>query len=514
MEDTPPSNQKKHLLENAPNQECFFAIITVKKVTRVGEALNRGFERVPYRWHEQIINLLAERVVIVDRDGIILYINEAYCEFIGTTVEKALGHHVQDVIENSRMHIVAKTGQKELATLQPINGSEMIANRFPLTENGEVVGALGTVMFRSPEEWRMYKGKIQQLVEELKYYQTKAQRDMKSKYSFHDLIGNSPAFLAVKKLAERISDSNSSVLLIGESGTGKELFAQAIHDNSVRCSSPFVAINCASIPEHLLESELYGYEEGAFTGAKKGGKNGQFENANGGTLFLDEIGDMPLSMQSKLLRVLQEKEVRRVGGHKSIPVDVRVIAATHRDLEKMVEEGEFRQDLYYRLNVIKIDIPPLRKRKEDIPLLSINLLKKLEKRFFRKGIELSDEVQEKLMAHKWPGNIRELENVLERCVNVLDGNTIQLVHLPLYLREQPERDEQNQANPNDNDAASSISIPAITSVKPLKETLALAEKQAIQNALALTKGNKLEAAKLLEISKTSFYEKCKLYDIR
>jgi transcriptional regulator with PAS, ATPase and Fis domain len=512
MEDTPPSNQKSGFPENGPYHDCFFAIITVKKVSRVGRTVDQGFERVPFRWHEQIINLLAERIVIVDRDGIILYINEAYCEFIGTTVEKALGRHVKDIIENSRMHIVAKTGEKELAALQPINGSEMIANRYPLFESGEVVGALGTVMFRSPEEWRMYKSKIQQLVEELKYYQTKVQRDLRSKYSFHDLIGNSFAFLAAKKLAERISDSNSTVLLIGESGTGKELFAQAIHDNSGRCSSPFVAINCASIPEHLLESELYGYEDGAFTGAKKGGKMGQFENANGGTLFLDEIGDMPLSMQSKLLRVLQEKEVRRVGGQKSTPIDVRVIAATHRNLEKMVEEGEFRQDLYYRLNVIKIDIPPLRKRKEDIPLISISLLKKLEKRFFRKGIELSDEVLENLMEHKWPGNIRELENVLERCVNVLDGNTIQLVHLPLYLREQPERDEQNQAIPIDNDAASSISAPL--SVKPLKETLAVAEKQAIQNALALTGGNKLEAAKLLEISKTSFYEKCKLYDIR
>lgn len=481
----------------------------------MGSIVNQGFDRIPYSWHEQIINLLAERVVIVDRDGIILYINKGYCEFIGTTVEKALGRNVQDVIANSRMHIVAKTGEKELAALQPINGSEMIANRFPLFENGEVVGALGTVMFRSPEEWRMYKSKIQHLVEELKYYQTKVQRDMKSKYSFHDLIGNSSVFLAAKKLAERISDSNSSVLLIGESGTGKELFAQAIHDNSVRCSSPFVAINCASIPEHLLESELYGYEEGAFTGAKKGGKMGQFENANRGTLFLDEIGDMPLSMQSKLLRVLQEKEVQRIGGNKSISVDVRVIAATHRDLEKMVEDGEFRQDLYYRLNVIKIDIPPLRKRKEDIPLISISLLKKLEKRFFRKGIELSDEVMGKLIEHKWPGNIRELENVLERCINVLDGNTIQLDHLPLYLREQKrEYTEQSQASLNNNDVVRSTSILAPISVKPLKETLAMAEKQAIQNALDLTKGNKLEAAKLLEIGKTSFYEKCKLHDIK
>lgn len=455
------------------------------------------------------MNLLAERIVIVDRNGIILYINEAYCEFIGTTIDQAIGRPVQEVIENSRMHIVAKTGKKELAALQPINGSEMIANRFPLFENGEVVGALGTVMFRNPEEWRMYQSKIQQLVDELTYYQTKVQKDLKSKYSFQDLIGTSSAFLAAKKLAERVSGSNSSVLLIGESGTGKELFAHAIHENSFRSSAPFVAINCASIPEHLLESELYGYEEGAFTGAKKGGKMGQFELANGGTLFLDEIGDMPLSMQSKLLRVLQEKELQRVGGHKFIPVDVRIIAATHRDLEQMVKKGNFRQDLYYRLNVIKIDIPPLRKRKEDIPLISMNLLKKLEKRFYRKGIELSDEVLKRLMEHTWPGNIRELENVLERCINVLDGKTIQLGHLPLYLRDQKnECDDPIQSTFKTNKGTPTLPL------QPLKETLAQAEKQAIQHALAAANGNKLEAAKLLDIGKTSFYEKCKLYNIK
>lgn len=471
--------------------------------------MSRGFENIPSSWHEQIMNLLAERIVIVDRNGIILYINEAYCEFIGTTIDQAIGRPVQEVIENSRMHIVAKTGKKELAALQPINGSEMIANRFPLFENGEVVGALGTVMFRNPEEWRMYQSKIQQLVDELTYYQTKVQKDLKSKYSFQDLIGTSSAFLAAKKLAERVSGSNSSVLLIGESGTGKELFAHAIHENSFRSSAPFVAINCASIPEHLLESELYGYEEGAFTGAKKGGKMGQFELANGGTLFLDEIGDMPLSMQSKLLRVLQEKELQRVGGHKFIPVDVRIIAATHRDLEQMVKKGNFRQDLYYRLNVIKIDIPPLRKRKEDIPLISMNLLKKLEKRFYRKGIELSDEVLKRLMEHTWPGNIRELENVLERCINVLDGKTIQLGHLPLYLRDQKnECDDPIQSTFKTNKGTPTLPL------QPLKETLAQAEKQAIQHALAAANGNKLEAAKLLDIGKTSFYEKCKLYNIK
>ena len=475
--------------------------------------MSRAFDGVPISWHEQIINLLAERVVIIDDNGMIIYINEGYCQFIGTTMEKAIGQPVQDVIENSRMHRMVKTGKAELAAVQKINGSEMIANRFPIFEDGKVVGAVGNVMFRNPEEWRMYRTKIQNLVEELNYYQAKAQRDLRSKYSFEDLIGSSPIFLAAKTLAQRVSGSNSSVLLIGESGTGKELFAHAIHHQSTRASAPFVAINCSSIPEHLLESELFGYEDGAFTGAKKGGKKGQFELAGGGTLFLDEIGDMPLSMQSKLLRVLQEKEVVRVGGYKSISVDVRIIAATHRDLEKMVEKGEFRQDLYYRLNVIKIDIPPLRERKEDIAPIARWLLKKLEARFYRNSIELSAEVKERLMQHSWPGNIRELENVLERSINVLDGKTIKVSDLPLYLRDFESEDgsaihSDQEVSPN----LVSISEPLF--VRPLKETLAQVEKQAIEHALAVTKGNKLEAALLLEIGKTSFYDKCKLYDIK
>jgi transcriptional regulator with PAS, ATPase and Fis domain len=468
--------------------------------------MSNGMEAIPSNWHEQIINLVAERIVVTDREGTIIYINEAYCEFLGTTVEEAINRPVQDIIENTRMHIVAKTGKKELAALHPINGSEMIANRFPLIVDGELVGALGTVMFRSPEEWKMYKTKIQHLVEELKYYKTKEDKELKSKYYFHDLIGSCHPFLAAKKLAERISASNSSVLLIGESGTGKELFAHAIHNHSLRSSLPFVAINCASIPEHLLESELFGYEDGAFTGAKKGGKKGQFELAHNGTLFLDEIGDMPLSMQSKLLRVLQEKEVQRVGGQNSIPVDVRIIAATHRDLEKMVEEGKFRRDLYYRLNVIKIEIPPLNKRKEDIKLISMSLLKKLERKFFRTGIELSKEVEQRLMEHSWPGNIRELENVLERAINVLDGQTIEVFHLPLYLRE---LELQSSSEMVDHVSKAKIAEKML----PLKDILAQVEKEAILKALTVTSGNKQEAARLLGIGKTRFYEKCKLYDI-
>lgn len=466
--------------------------------------VNARIDDIPLNWLEEILNLSAERIVVTDRDGIILYINEAYCEFLGTSVEQAMRKPVQDVIENTRMHIVSRTGQAEIAAVHHIHGSEMIANRFPLIVSGELVGAVGTVMFKDPEELHLYKSKIQSLVDELKYYKTREEKELSSKYIFSDLIGTSRPFVEAKALAERISASNSAAMLLGESGTGKELFAHSIHAHSLRASYPFVPINCASIPEHLLESELFGYEDGAFTGAKKGGKKGHFQLANRGTIFLDEIGDMPIAMQSKLLRVLQEKEIQPVGGQKSIPVDVRIITATHRNLEKMVASGNFRQDLYYRLNVIKIEIPPLRYRKEDIEQISMKLVGKLEKRFHKKAVELSPEVIRLFQQHSWPGNIRELENVLERCINVLDGNVIKPNHLPLYLRDQDTAPFEAVPQPAE---------PEYSKVRPLKELIAEAEKQAIQAALAAAGGNRQKAAKLLGIGKTSFYEKCRIYAI-
>ncbi|MFY4773633.1 sigma-54 interaction domain-containing protein [Metabacillus sp. RGM 3146] len=464
---------------------------------------------IPSEWLEEIINLAAECMVVIDREGKILYLNAAYCEFLRVTAENAIGQPVQDVIENTRMHIVVKTGKAEVASIHPINGSEMIANRYPLVVNGETVGAVGTVMFRNPQEWVDYSRKIQPILEELNYYKTKFEKELYSKYHFGDLIGESPGFLAAKRLAERVSDSHSAVLLLGDSGTGKELFAHSIHQTSSRRYAPFMRVNCGSIPEHLFESEIFGYEEGSFTGAKKGGKKGKFELANGGTIFLDEIGDLPLQMQIKLLRVLQEKEIERVGGRSPIPIDVRVIAATHRNLEDMVQEGLFRQDLYYRLNVIKIDIPALKNRKEDIVPISNMLLRKLEKKFHRKNLQLSEKVIFNLQRHSWPGNIRELENVLERAVNILDGTAILPEHLPLYLQQDKETENRSFDSISVHHSAPLHNQP----FRSLKETVAEAEKNAILQALFSSDGNKAEAAKLLGIGKTSLYDKCKLHKI-
>ncbi|WP_224773279.1 sigma-54 interaction domain-containing protein [Metabacillus idriensis] len=468
-------------------------------------------DKLPYDWIEEVVNLAAECMVVVDHEGIVVYLNTAYCEFLKVTPEESIGKPVQDVIENSRMQIVAKNGQAEVASIHPINGSEMIANRYPLYVKGQLVGAVGTVMFRNPQEWMDYSKKIQPIMEELNYYKTKFEKELFSKYHFGDLVGSSPKFLEAKKMAERVSDSQSAVLLLGASGTGKELFAHAIHQTSGRRLAPFMRINCASIPEHLFESEIFGYEEGSFTGAKKGGKKGKFELAHGGTIFLDEIGDLPMQMQSKLLRVLQEKEIERIGGRAPMQIDVRVIAATHRNLEKMVLDGEFREDLYYRLNVIKIEIPSLKDRKEDIVPISRILLKKLEAKFHRYGLVLSEEVMIDLERHSWPGNIRELENVLERAVNVIDGQIIYPDHLPLYLQQEGKSHSQAYSS-------HLLHTPLHRNkhqgpVKPLKDIVAEAEKEAILQALTEAEGNKVNAAKLLGIGKTSFYDKCKGYNI-
>lgn len=480
--------------------------------------------QLPYEWLDEIIKTVEKWLVVVDLEGLISYINPGYCEFLGVSAEDVLGKPVQDVIENTRMHIVVKTGIAEVADVQRIKGNDMIANRYPLHVAGTLVGAVGTVSFRNVQEWMEVSRKIQSLMEDLQFYKAEFEKRLSGKYTFVDLVGRHPKFLEAKRLAERVAASQSAVLLTGESGTGKELFAHAIHRASHRAGGPFVRVNCAAIPDNLLESELFGYEEGAFTGAKRGGKKGRFELAHRGTIFLDEIGDMPVAMQTKLLRVLQEKEIERVGGQTPISINVRIIAATHRDLETMIQEGSFRQDLYYRINVMRIEIPPLRERKEDILPLAQALLKKIECRFYRRGLKIAPEVEERLMAHTWPGNARELENVLERAINVLDGEVIHLEYLPLYLRDGWEkegskkeiedyyRNEEGQPVPAPVTVADPVIRPAGW-CRPLREVVAEAERTAILQALKATKGDKLAAAQLLGIGKTTFYDKCKFYEI-
>ncbi len=315
------------------------------------------------------------------------------------------------------------------------------------------------------------------------------------KYKFDNLVGESPGMLAAFKTIKQVAPSGSSVLLLGESGTGKELFAQALHQNSARRTKPFVRVACASLPETLLESELFGHEKGSFTGALYT-RAGRFEAADGGTLFLDEIGDISPTVQVKLLRFLEEKEFERVGGNRTYKVDVRIVAATHRDLKKKIEDGSFREDLYYRLNVIEIHIPPLREREGDIPLLADHFMRKYAKANGKEIEGLSDEVLAMLLRHRWPGNVRELENAMERAVVLSDEATLTPAYFPT-LRQTADEPASSVRPGN------GIAIPG--------STLAELEREAILRTLEAVGGSTSRAAALLQISARKIQYKLKEY---
>ncbi|RNB78655.1 sigma-54 interaction domain-containing protein [Brevibacillus panacihumi] len=426
-----------------------------------------------------------EPMVVTDKEGNILLFNRSYREFLGIQ-ENVIGKPVTEVIENTRMHIVGREGVPEIADIQQIKGQKMIAHRIPIMDEGQVIAVLGTVLFQDVKELASLAAMVGQLKDELTYYKKELRRRLGATYHFDQIVGYSQKMKELKKFSQKVAKSDSTVLITGESGTGKELFAHAIHAESKRKMGPFIRVNCAAIPDSLLESELFGYEEGAFTGAARRGKKGKFELADHGTILLDEIGDMPLPLQAKLLRVLQEKEVERVGAVRSTPIDVRVIASTNQDLPALIKDGKFRADLYYRLNVVSLEIPPLRERLEDLPELVSNLLQRLVESTGISVKSIDDEAWSVLRSYSWPGNVRELNNVLERALHLLEGDQLKKEHLwlPASVESRPSRPVQS-----------------------LKETLERAEKEALLMAMQEAEGNKLEAAKLLKISKSSFYEK-------
>ncbi|PEJ08630.1 sigma 54-interacting transcriptional regulator [Bacillus wiedmannii] len=454
--------------------------------------------------YESALNLLSECILGVNEHGIVNFLSGSYAQFLGIDDPKeAIGKHCTEVVENTRMHIIVKTGQMEIGHIQRISNRNIIATRIPIIKEGKIIGAIGKIMFHDIQQFKALGDQISEMESKLSYYQTELQRLQERRLSFQSIIGESAKMKEVKMMALKVSKSRSTVLIRGESGTGKELFAHAVHRASPRASGTFIRLNCAAIPRDLLEAELFGYEEGAFTGAKKGGKPGKIELAHKGTLFLDEIGDMSLDMQVKLLRVLQEKEIERIGGTKIQKIDVRFIAATHRNLREMVQSGEFREDLYYRLNVFEIDIPPLRERKEDMIHITEFLIKKLNGELGSNVISLDERVRELFMEHDWPGNIRELENVLERAMNVIEGMIIQVHHLPAYLRKKDLEEELIHEIFTMDHKMSYL----------LQAEVESAEKRAITRALEKTVGNVKEAAELLGIHRASLYRKIEKYEI-
>ncbi|MCM3705642.1 MULTISPECIES: sigma 54-interacting transcriptional regulator [Cytobacillus] len=445
-----------------------------------------------------ILESAYEGIAVVDENGILQEFNEAYSRFTGIKREDAIGRHVTEVIDNTHLHETVKTGIAERGVLQNIQGHDMVVHRIPLWREGRIAGAIGMLIFEGVTEvYKIYE-KLQENQDTKPDLFTK-KKENDSRVTLDQIIGTSEGIMEVKRLARKAARTAATVLVTGESGTGKEMFAKSIHHLSPVSTGPFISVNCGAIPEHLFESELFGYEEGAFTGAKKGGKPGKFELADNGTIFLDEIGEMPLVMQTKLLRVLQEKEAERVGGVKKYQINVRVIAATNRNLMQMVETGEFREDLYYRLNIIQLHIPPLRERKKDIPVLLVHYLKEICDRYEMPGKLFTSEAVNAFVQHPWRGNIREMVNTVEQLVTLVDGKVIDYHHLPEMLK-RPESTLKNADR-------------VAGSIEEAKLLGSQRESEIILDALRRAGGNKSRAAELLGIHRTTLYQKLKKHGI-
>jgi len=430
----------------------------------------------------------------VDENGKVIRLNKAMLDYFKFTHDVE-GRHIYEIEPTSRLPIVLQTRKAEIGQRHRFaDGREAIVHRIPVIDNGKLIGALGIILFGDVQDVYLLAERNRLLLNKLAHYE-KEKSPYQAKYGLHDILGDSPDTRACKEQVRRIARSNSNVLIIGESGVGKELFAHAIHLESPRRDAPFVRLNCAAIPETLLESELFGYVEGAFTGAKKGGQAGKFELAEGGTLFLDEIGDMPYAMQAKLLRVLQEREFERVGGKEIIRVNVRVISATNVELESLVQTGGFRRDLFYRLNVLSLKIGPLRERREDIPNLVYHFLGQI---YQENGCyaTISQECLAALARYSWPGNIRELRNVVEKIALEAEGRVSRLEDMPAYIR-------RNLGN---------SSVPLDKS-KGLRALLAQVEADSIRQALEQCGGCKTQAAAWLQIPKMRLYRKLKQFKL-
>ncbi len=441
-----------------------------------------------------IFNNLPSGAMVTDAAGNVLHLNKPYANFLGVDLSKSIGRHCTEVVENSRMHVVGKTGVPEINQIQMIRGQNIVVHRIPIFKKDAVIAVFGLVMFQDMSEVVKLSRKLHSLESKVNSYEKELLKLRSTRYTLESIVGTSSIINGLKEAALMAATNASPVLITGESGTGKELFAQAIHHASARKMQPFIHLNCAAIPKDLLESELFGYDRGAFTGALTGGKPGKFELADHGTIFLDEIGDLPFEMQPKLLRVLEEKAFERVGGNRLIRSDFRLIAATNTDLESLIKQGRFRKDLYYRLNVMSLHIPPLRERPEDIAPLAGHLLTCIARKNGFGAIHINAAAVQALSNHSWQGNVRELANVLERAMLTIRGDEIQPTDLPFSFR-------------------SATSPASEVAIQPIRSLQADLEREAILGALRKTGNNKAEAASLLGIHRTQLYKKLKKYGL-
>lgn len=444
-----------------------------------------------------ILDDLNDGVILVDKNSLILYANQAYGHTLGVPVNKIIGRYLSKVEPEAKILDVIKTGEHMVSKIIKIKSLGIIisANITPIKYKNQIVGAISVFTDITTAN------RIAAEMEHMDIFNKLLAQEIESDYvvpeAFKNIVGSSSKLRKQINFAAKVALIESPVLILGESGTGKELVARAIHEGSSRKDGPFISINCAAIPESLLESELFGYEEGAFTGAKKGGKIGKFQQADQGTLFLDEIGDMPLQMQTKLLRFLQDKEVVKVGGVKPVKVDIRLISATNKNVVEMIANKNFREDLFYRINVFTITLPPLRERRIDIYNL-IKYYKTYYEEKYKKKVIMTAGCTRFLLDYNWPGNVRELKNVLEHLV-VMSNDHITVENLPEYLKQEG---TEVKAQEETNEEAQSL-------FDKLKE----AEKRAILDALLETNNNKSQAIKLLKISRRTFYKKLKEFNL-
>ena len=435
--------------------------------------------------------------MVVDRDHRIVWISEGYKRFLpalGHAEADFVGRRVEEVVPNTLMPHVVDTGQPMLVDLLTNHAGTFLVSRLPLRDDtGAVIGAIGMVLLDHPEStMQPLIRKFSELQRELDDARRELAARRRTKHTIASFIGSSAAAMEAKRQARRVAGTDSTVLLLGETGTGKELLAHGIHAASRRSAQAFVGVNIAAVPDTLLEAEFFGVAPGAYTGADRKGRDGKFKLADRGTLFLDEIGDMPLALQSKLLRVLQEQEFEPLGSNRVERVDVRIVAATSRDLQAMVQRGEFRADLYYRLNVLPIRLPALRERLDDLEALVESLADDIARRSGLAHKSVSAEALEWLARRPWPGNIRELRNVLEQATLMTDDAVLG----PQHFGGTPVAAEPP---------------PAAGQPRPLPDQVAELERRAIAAALQATAGNKLAAARLLKISRAAFYDKLERY---
>lgn len=443
-------------------------------------------------WHT-IVNSLFDGIWVADGEGRTVLVNKAYEKLTGIRIEDVIGKRAQDLVEAGVLSQSAIPGVMEtlqtVTIINKVNGKRLLVTGVPvLNEQGELWRIVCSV--RDITNLTELQQEIEQKSALIKHYETEL---LKFQQIDNGPVIRNPHMIRLFESAKHVAAASSTVLILGESGVGKEVLAKWIHQMSQRVNQPYMTVNCSAIPENLIESELFGYEKGAFTGAQSTGKAGLFELAHKGTIFLDEIGELPFAMQSKLLRVLQEKEVRRIGSGKPIPVDVRVIAATNRSLEKMVAEGTFREDLYYRINVIPFTIPPLRERKEDIPMLIAHFLNEFNQMYDR-DIEMSPVVLNRLMGYHWPGNVRQLKNIIERMIVLSKSKEITVDDLPEFLETAPALKQNTDT------------------IVPLRQARKEFEKNLIIQALKKSKSIR-QTAQLLELDHSTLIRKIQQQDI-